>query len=192
MDSWRHIWLTGVLVTMTCGGADAGPHGAEPRVTVVVVDYAAVDPVTMREAQRIAGEVYRGAGIEIEWIERSTDEDATRLSVEVLTAEMAAWFRPSTETVGVATPGSRAASVFYERIRVTARRRHVDCGVLLGYVIAHEVGHLLLPAHSHSDLGVMRANLDLQLAAANRLRFTADQVALMQERLMVSPVISTQ
>jgi hypothetical protein len=114
------------------------------------------------------------------------------LYVNVLSQEMAAPFYASDETVGFAIPGSRAANVIYERIRQIARRRHVAPGLLLGYVIAHELGHLLLPARSHSSSGLMRPDLDLELAAMKKLRFTADQVALIQERLIVQQVVSTQ
>src|SRR4030095_16586544 len=111
--------------------------------------------------------------------------------VNVLSQDMAEPFYVSDETVGFAVPGSRAANVIYERIRRIARRRHVASGLLLGYVIAHELGHLLLPAHSHSSSGLMRPDLDMELAATRKLRFTADQVALIQERLTVQQVVST-
>jgi len=55
--------------------------------------------------------------------------------------------------------------------------------VLLGYSIAHEMGHLLLPPNSHSISGVMRASLNLDLAAARRLRFTREQGALIVRAL---------
>jgi hypothetical protein len=114
------------------------------------------------------------------------------LYVNVLSQEMAAPFHASDETVGFAIPGSRAANVIYERIRRIARRRRVASGLLLGYVIAHELGHLLLPARSHSSSGLMRPDMDMKLAAMRKLRFTADQVALIQERLTVRQVVSTQ
>ena len=196
MDSRGRIWPTGLFIlAMTCGGA-AGAGAAPQRevrdLTVAVAHYAAVDPKTMKEAERVASDVYRRAGIEIQWVEPSTYEGATRLYVNVLSQEMAAPYYASDETVGFAIPGSRAANVIYERIRQAARRRHVASGLLLGYVIAHELGHLLLPAHSHSSSGLMRPDIDMELAATKKLRFTAHQVALIQERLTVQSVVSTQ
>ena len=195
MDSRVHIWPTGLLVMVLtcCGavGAGAATHREVRDLTVAVAHYAAVDPQTMKEAERIASDVYRLAGIEIKWVEHSTYEGATRFYVNVLSQEMAAPFYVSEETVGFAIPGSRAANVIYERIRQAARKRHVTSGLLLGYVIAHELGHLLLPAHSHSSSGLMRSDIDMERAAMKKLRFTADQVALMQERLTVQPAVST-
>jgi hypothetical protein len=196
MDSRVRIWPTGLFVlAMACGGA-AGAGAAPQRevrdLTVAVAHYAAVDPKTMQEAEGIASEVYRRAGIEIQWVEPSIHEGTAKLYVNVLSQDMVEPLYVSDETVGFAIPGSRAANVIYERIRQIARRRHVASGLLLGYVIAHELGHLLLPAHSHSSSGLMRSNLDMELAATRKLRFTADQVALIQERLTVHQVVSTQ
>ena len=196
MDSRAHIWPTGLFIlAVTCGsaaGASARPQGEVRDLTVAVAHYAAIDSKTMKEAEGIASEVYRRAGIEIQWVEASTYESGTKLYVNVLSHEMAAPFYMSDETVGFAIPGSRAANVIYERIRRIARRRHVASGLLLGYVIAHELGHLLLPAHSHSSSGLMRPDLDMELAAMKKLRFTDDQIALIQERLTVQQVVSTQ
>lgn len=196
MDSRGRIWPTGLFIlAMTYGGAagaGAAPQQEVRDLTVAVAHYADVDPKTMKEAERVASEVYRRAGIEIQWVEPSTYEGATRLYVNVLSQEMAAPYYASDETVGFAIPGSRAANVIYERVRQAARRRHVASGVLLGYVIAHELGHLLLPAHSHSSSGLMRPDIDMELAATKKLRFTAHQVALIQERLTVQSVVSTQ
>jgi hypothetical protein len=196
MDSRVRIWPTGLFIlAMTYGGAagaGAAPQQEVRDLTVAVAHYADVDPKTMKEAERVASEVYRRAGIEIQWVEPSTYEGATRLYVNVLSQEMAAPYYASDETVGFAIPGSRAANVIYERVRQAARRRHVASGLLLGYVIAHELGHLLLPAHSHSSSGLMRPDIDMELAATKKLRFTAHQVALIQERLTVQSVVSTQ
>lgn len=180
---------------MTCGGAVsaycAAPQHDPRRLAVAVYDYAGVEPATLAAAERIAGDVYLRAGIEIEWVEPDGFEDAATLYVNLLSKDMASPFFGLKETVGFATPGSLTANAIYDRVREIAHERRLPCGVMLGYVIAHELGHLLLPAHSHSDSGLMRANLDVELAAEKKLRFTSDQAALILERLTVPPVVST-
>jgi hypothetical protein len=158
---------------------------------VTVYDYAGVDPEMLAMAKRITSDVYLHAGIEIEWVEPDGFEDIGRFYVNLLSNEMAARFSASKETVGFAMPGSLAASAMYDRIREIAHDHRLPCGVLLGYVMAHELGHLLLPAHSHSEVGLMRPNLDMHLAVAKKLRFTRDQAAQMLERLPVPAVVST-
>jgi hypothetical protein len=49
------------------------------------------------------------------------------------------------------------ATVFADRTAQAAARVGVEPGVLLGRVMAHEVGHLLLGVSYHGDAGVMRA-----------------------------------
>jgi hypothetical protein len=179
---------------MTLGpvsASGAAPRGDVRRIAVAVYDHVGVDPALLAMAERIAGDVYSGAGIEIEWVRPDGFEDTGRFYVNLLSKEMAASPYVSSETVGFATPGSLAANAIYDRIHDIAHRYHVPFGVLLGYVIAHELGHLLLPAHSHSELGLMQARLDLRLAAAKRLRFTSDQAAQMLERLTARTVVST-
>jgi hypothetical protein len=50
------------------------------------------------------------------------------------------------------------ATAFSDRIASAATRVGVEAGTLLGLVIAHEVGHLLLGSGYHSWNGVMRAD----------------------------------
>jgi hypothetical protein len=58
---------------------------------------------------------------------------------------------------------------------------------LLGVVIAHEIGHLLLPYGSHSASGLMQGDWDSRqflLARTRRLWFTAQQAELIRAHLM--------
>lgn len=184
-----------VVAAMTLNGA-VSAYGAAPqqdvrRLAVIVYDYAGVDPALLAMAKSIAGDVYLRAGITIEWIDPGGFENGGTFYVNLLSKEMAARFSASKETVGFATPGSPVANAMYDRIREIAHHYRLPCGVMLGYVMAHELGHLLLPAHSHSEEGLMRASMDMRLAAARKLRFTTDQEALMLERLMAPPAVST-
>jgi hypothetical protein len=57
---------------------------------------------------------------------------------------------------------------------------------MLGHVISHEIGHLLLGTNSHSPSGIMRAQWDreqLSLAVAGLLTFTKSQSRRMTDRL---------
>ena len=49
-------------------------------------------------------------------------------------------------------------TAYYHRIESYARRTHVPADVLLGYVLAHELGHVLLRSDSHTAGGLMRAD----------------------------------
>jgi len=46
--------------------------------------------------------------------------------------------------------------VFYHRVEALALRDHIRAGPLLGHVIAHEIGHLLLWGGGHAADGIMK------------------------------------
>jgi hypothetical protein len=71
------------------------------------------------------------------------------------------------------------AFVFYDRVLRSAHDRHQDIARVLASAMAHEMGHLLLPASAHSPSGIMRADWDgddLRRIASGSLQFTAAQV----------------
>ena len=72
------------------------------------------------------------------------------------------------------------AQVFFDQVEAHAERHHVEISRLCGFVIAHEIGHLLLPA-GHSERGVMRATWDLRFGLLDR--FTEAQADEMRTRL---------
>ena len=54
------------------------------------------------------------------------------------------------------------AYVFYSRLQMIALASRGEDLNLMGLVIAHEIGHLLLPYGSHSETGVMRSRWELR------------------------------
>lgn len=76
------------------------------------------------------------------------------------------------------------ATVFSDRIGGAASRIGVEPDTLLGLVIAHEVGHLLLGVGYHGETGVMRADWPDQLlsGARGQWRFSRLEAAAMRQR----------
>jgi hypothetical protein len=77
------------------------------------------------------------------------------------------------------------ATVFSDRILDAATRVGLDPGTLLGRVMAHEIGHLLLGGGYHGDAGVMRAEWPdvLLTRTPGEWRFSAAEVARMHRVL---------
>ena len=189
------VTSVGFLITAIswCGSAAvyAGPAPEPLHLAVTVCDFEHVPPTTMAVAKRIADDAYRTIGVTIDWIEAGCDAGAPGLHVNIVSRETAG-FAVAAWTLGFAEPGSSAATVLYDRVLCLGVKFHIRRDVLLGYTMAHELGHLLLPAHSHSDSGVMRASLDLQRAAEKKLCFTSEQAQIILARLNgASPVTST-
>jgi hypothetical protein len=79
------------------------------------------------------------------------------------------------------------ASVFYHRAGELDAGKLGVRAEILGGILAHEIGHLLLAENSHSETGVLRArweDQDLRMLACGRLWFTPEQAARMVSLVM--------
>jgi hypothetical protein len=84
--------------------------------------------------------------------------------------------------------GAYIGEVYYQPVQMLAEAHNADSTVLLGYVIAHELCHLLLGG-KHSQQGVMRAAWDSSdLASMTRaaLKFSPSEGARMRQVLQES------
>ena len=80
----------------------------------------------------------------------------------------------------------RVATLFYDRIDDFGRLFRLEVSQMLGHVMAHEMGHLLLPHGSHAAAGLMKAGWDKQqalLAEMGSLTFEDSQATLIRARL---------
>jgi len=87
-------------------------------------------------------------------------------------------------TTPAAGSGGRLAYVFADRVNQLARLKQANEGQLLGIVIAHEIGHMLL-GPPHATTGLMRPMCDrrqLRAIALGQLRFTPDEEAIIRHR----------
>ena len=94
-------------------------------------------------------------------------------------------------TVLAIAPGSKEARgtvayLFYHRIHNLGQLLQLEVSQLLGHVMAHEMGHLLLPYGSHAASGITKAGWGTQqsrLASTHSLTFEPSQAALIRARL---------
>jgi len=74
--------------------------------------------------------------------------------------------------------------VFYERVLAFALRHNHPVHTILAYVIAHEIGHILLPKPAHAPFGLMKGewdDKDLRRITASP-GFSPEQIAAMRAR----------
>ena len=185
MSGFR-VALIAFGISIAAASAGATDFGAAQHVTVAMCDLEGVPNLLMRLAEEVAGEVYRDIGIVLDWADNECHPGDGVFAVNITSSEMARTL-VSDHTLGFAESGTWDATVLNDRVRKFARRYHINRGVMLGYVIAHELGHLLLPPKSHSAAGVMRGMIDLQLASERQLRFTPEQGALILHKLAAVP-----
>ncbi len=71
------------------------------------------------------------------------------------------------------------------RIRSVYHERYV--GILLGHVIAHEIGHLLLASNKHSRRGLMQPHWNArvtELAITHRLHFQPGESRIIWRQIL--------
>ena len=107
------------------------------------------------------------------------------LYLRILSEEMAKRIHRSRHIMGSAMVSGRfpsIASVFYHRAVELEAGKLGARAEILGGILAHEIGHLLLAENSHSGTGVLRdewGDQDLRTIACGRLWFTPEQAARM-------------
>lgn len=154
-----------MLLTSLVVGAEAASAAAP--IEVYLYDYAQVPASEMRLAKKFVASLYAQSGVEIVW-SAPADWQAPMpgaplpLQMVVVPADMSAQktaeSHHSGDVFGSASYVARRAFVFYERVDRYAERHASNRAVVLALVIAHELGHLLLPPPSHSRTGLMRPN----------------------------------
>jgi hypothetical protein len=168
----------------------------ELKITVAVIDFAAIAPAARLRAEQEAARILKEAGISSLWAdiasEEQTDLPAGALVVRIL-PEAGSTHDPKALGVALALgPGALYATIFFDRVCERAAdpvlsEAGASLAVLLGHVIAHEIGHLLLGTNSHSRSGLMSAAWDLndmRAIARGRLSFGSDESAKMRAEVV--------
>jgi hypothetical protein len=171
----------------------------DSQITVRVHDYAEIKSGVLLQAEQSAGDILRESGIDTNWVicgvggTPSADAACTQAMTPVdfilnlLPRSMAQRSSFRDEVFGVAVQSAEDfgfyASIFYDKVKDCAAYEHLDLAPLLGHVIAHELGHLLLGTDSHAGHGLMSAswtNKHLQAAERHALTFSSSEVQRLQ------------
>jgi hypothetical protein len=181
-------------------------------IALHIYDYAQVEPQELAQAQEEASRVLARVGIEANWLNcpvpgrESQSNEACRstagareLVLRILPRAMAERMAREKHSLGFAqlstdgTPGY-VANVFYHRVESLTVELNSSRAVILGYALAHEIGHLLLGTTSHSPNGIMRAHWtekEMLSASAGRFGFLPQQAVRIrgqvQERRAAKP-----
>ncbi len=171
---------------------------SDVRVTVRVLDYVDLPASERREVAATAKRVLAQAGVVAEFVEcfrggveseipSCTGElGPTDLILRIFAPKLAV----KGEQLGYAamTPeGGACITVFVNPEQRKARANGLDNGVFLGHAVAHEIGHLLLGADSHTSSGIMRPvwrAVDEEWMAKGALRFNGGQGSKMRAALL--------
>ena len=190
MEARRRFGWVAVLLLAGWTEEIRGQERLQPVVSVRIYNHASVAPDVLVRARDTVARIFHDTGIQMTWLESSSDELASRAVIRVIVRRNCDGFRCDSgvmgTTLGDAHEMGRTAYVFKDRALHIAHERHQDVAHVLAYAIAHEMGHVLLPRPAHALEGIMRAEWDgddLRHMAGEMLRFTPAQAAQMRSKL---------
>jgi hypothetical protein len=178
------IGLAGAAVVLGCV-CPSRAEGADVILDIIVDLRGGVDGGDLVFARDTAQRIYAAAGIRLNWHEgEDPNAPRTRPTIVIITndSQMVDVFGSPNILGRVVQPGVRAY-VQYDRVAQFARDHDKEPGIVLGGVIAHEIGHLLL-GDAHSATGIMSAAMDTRPAA--RFAFLPEQIVTLRRALSTS------
>ena len=193
-------WLVVMAVIGSGGTLTARSHSRRPHVTIIVDRRVPVSMEDLRRARIDVNRILGAIGVTADWepegsSERSAHQPAREMPTDyivhvVIVARVSGLARSETLPLGLTPPGPHRTGanvvVFHDHVEEFAQIRHKSASSVLALVIAHEIGHALLPEPAHTSAGIMQGERDQQTmdqADAHELRFTPQQGALIRGRL---------
>jgi len=180
MSNLRCIGTIAVAAMALTSTADAREGNGSPVVRVHLENYAGGVPAIVNGAQNQVAHIYQAAGVQITWSTRPDHADcAGTLTIHVLILSLGMEDRLARNTragpmvLAQANREGRRIHVFWSRVDAHVSRTSTSVSDALGVVIAHELGHVLLPSRGHSHTGIMQENY--MVHSTYLQRFTADQ-----------------
>jgi hypothetical protein len=158
---------------VTADGTFAEQAEPELRITVRVDDKVGLQGAHLTFAKARAAEVFAMRGVKVDWLDGA---EANRLKLAtpytiLITTEAPAKLKAAMEKVGTEPIPPR------------------DIVTTLGDVMAHELGHLILPP-GHSNVGIMRPTLNMMSRRVET--FTQQEAAQIREHLQRQSVTETK
>jgi hypothetical protein len=188
-DKARNTTTVAAGLVALLAGAWTAAAGEDPSTVMLHIDdHAQVSRAVQTSFEAEVSRIYAAAGVRTISVNGTADLHAFRDGLTHLTVVIVgargiqnsdAFFPPT--VAGAAARGLGRAYVHYERVVAAANRHARDVGGVLGMVIAHEVGHLLLPDNGHSAHGIMRS--DMELTSKLPQEFTMSESAMLRGNL---------
>jgi len=182
----RKVIVGAIMSAQVLSSTPAGAGKREaPDLVVYVSDQAGTDPALFDQARSQADRIFNDVGVRPIW--REVKEglynpgcDGFSVLVTLRSPEMVqrlSLLGMSEKVLGSAASGSDRAFIHPARIQEFASRTRSRAGDLMGRVMAHEIGHLLLPA-GHSHYGIMTAGMETEPGLATR--FTSPEARVIR------------
>jgi hypothetical protein len=184
--------MIGLACPKTVVASETDPR---PTITVLVFNYSHASPAILVEAEREAGRIFEEAGLRVAWLGCPMPSGAPQGACQTLLKETELMLRIVSAPVGTSFQDTvfgfaahpAVATVYYEYVlrQATSDDTELEAPMILGCIITHEIGHLLLGSHSHSRTGIMQPHwqrTQIRRIMRHTLFFTTEQSKLMGEQ----------
>jgi hypothetical protein len=197
--SWLRV-AAGVIFVFNAGANAQKNH--DDALIIRLYDEVAAPPAILRAATAQAARIFAAAGVQLVWhtasnsapeahrLDFSPLQEGLRDGRDYLSVRLVSGL-PDTaypDAVGFALPHARFGAhvtILYDRFDSKFARFGDDkAAILLGVMIAHEVGHVLLGSADHSAAGLMKGrwnDTEIMLAVTGRLYFSGEQRQRLRE-----------
>jgi len=170
-SSLARAFLVAVLIAASTSSAQITQFAESsrketPRPTILVFNYSQASPTTIRMAEVEASQILGKAGFPAAWVNCpmpslsnmpgcEKEQSPGEVRVRILAGHTQRMFQDS--VFGFTNPPV-FASVYYESALRLAKidNAEFEVPVILGCIMAHEIGHLLLGPNSHTATGIMQ------------------------------------
>jgi hypothetical protein len=192
------LWLVmGLAATLgTPAFSQQRPLGSEEselRIAVRVYNFAPISERDLDAASQVTARILRKAGVRPDWQLCAAAEGqmpeacnapmaADEVAVRIVRRPKLTKGALGCSECGTAIEDSSGLGIYatlvYDCFNLLPRTEDLLPSFILGTLMAHEIGHLLLAGEDHSPQGIMRAQMrdrDWKLAAVGALVFTPDQ-----------------
>jgi hypothetical protein len=187
-------WPPGIIVVFL--SASLTGQIQAPTLKIHLYDDAGIPAETLFRAKHRATETFREAGVLTKWCDCSAQSTSAPdcsgpLESDAISVRILRDTRKIGEGIfGAAFLGDdghgQYTDIFFDRIRRLSEDSKVSLPDLFGYVLAHEIGHLLLGTSAHSWLGIMKATWrreQLEKAERGELWFSGKESKTIRERI---------
>ena len=203
---WGYVLGLLLMVQWVAGPGTALGHGDErgplPTINVRVLNYSDASDPTLMQGEKRSAEIFRDIGMDIAWVNCNPMTGVTtgdthcasrvgplNFDVRIVRDIAIAPEAPRAETMGMAV--GNLAIVSFSQVVKEAAAASIDPSNLLGLVMAHELGHILLGSPAHSQWGIMGPPEDYHRAAQDELLFTSQQVELIRRQITAATATPT-
>ena len=156
--SERTVLAGTMAVALWLAAQPAGAQDERLPMRIVVYDYAQVPADVLAQARTVVSRVFGEIGVDAAWMDvagftrEMPSENAARqafvhsvVQVNVISPDMHKMLGRKNSVLGGAGAGTSRVWIAFARIQQSARLAQADVSDVLGSVIAHEIGHVLMP-----------------------------------------------